>query len=326
MWLEAMSVSDSIELLRRTIDVYASAPTRITLDRTSAAVVAGRQMTVSGKMEYQDVNGVWQPLGNSSAELYVGSSDYGWAGTDANGRFTFVLDAPAAVTTLTVRTPGLALIKPSSATFSITSVTQQVSLTLYSAGIDQYSDLTFFENVASTNHKIPNGRVYVLESPDGRTSWRNLGYIPVSRDTFGQHITAWVDNPHGFWELYSPAAPGYAASISNVIHTFANKTAITGGKPNSTTVHRYSWLSFSGGLYYQGYGPWAPIKHTRLYLFFRPYGSRTWSVVSSTVTDGYGHYRLSGRAIRGGTWEVAWFTPNQWYIDAFGPGTYVSVR
>jgi hypothetical protein len=186
--------------------------------------------------------------------------------------------------------------------------------------------LTFFENVASTNHRIPNGRVYVLESPNGRTNWRNLGYISVSHDVYGQNITAWVDNPHGFWKLYSPAAPGYPAAYSNVIHTFRYKTLLTGGKPKSTTVHRYTWLSFSGGLYAQGYGSWTPIRHSRVYLFFRPYGSRSWSVIGSAITDQYGHYRLSGRITRGGTWEVAWFTPNQSYVDALGPATYVSVR
>ncbi|MFC1410849.1 hypothetical protein ACEZCY_15975 [Streptacidiphilus sp. N1-12] len=303
--------------------------TRVRLDRSTATALANTTVSVTGTVEYLDsVTNTWKPLANQAFKYL---DQYGWyVGyyTDANGRFSI------GVSTTTPRTWTFATdssdyrwdswLADSTANFSVTSVTQTVSLSLSSPQIDEYSDLTFYQSVYTSNGKIPNNRVYLLQSANGKT-WTNLGYIPTTGSQ-SQQFQAWVSNPHAYWRLYSPAGGGYQAAFSNVIHTFRYGTLLTGGKPNHTTVKKNGWVTFRGGLYDQGYGAWAPMKNTRVYLAFRPYGSKNWSLATSAKTNSKGAYSLSAKASRGGTWEVVWFTSNTWFVDAFGPSTYVHVK
>ncbi|WP_042437467.1 hypothetical protein [Streptacidiphilus albus] len=304
--------------------------TRITLDHTSGAGLGvGKLLPITGVVQFQDTDGTWKPLADYPVQL--GGSGFSYiqsATTNSSGRFTLDANVPTAPTTWGVDLPAGTYaadpyLAPSSATYQVVSVLQQLSLQLSNASIDQFSDLTFDQTVTSTNGRFPANRVYVLESPDGRTGWKNLGYIPVSGNTYGQAITAWVDNPHGYWLLYSPAGYGFAASYSNVVHTFRFQTAIVGGKPNRTTVAKNTSIVFQGTLYDRGYNPWTVFAHQQVDLFFRPYGSKSWYYMAHTTTDSHGRFSLWSKAVTGGTWQVVYLTGSVWDVDAAGPATYV---
>ncbi|MBF9067800.1 hypothetical protein [Streptacidiphilus fuscans] len=302
--------------------------TRIVLDHSSTTTIANANIVVSGTVQYLDsTTQTWKPAADQAYMFNTGGYWNHGSTTDASGRFSFNLQT-SQVGTWQVATDSGSYnwdqwLASSVANFSVTSVTQVVSLNLSSPSIDEYSDLTFQYSANSTNNQIGGGKVYVLESPDGRTGWKNLGYIPTGAVSYKQ-VAAWVDNPHGYWRLWYPGAPGYEAAYSNVIHTFRYSTLITGAKPSTTWAYKGQVIRFSGGLWDRGYGAWGPMRSTRVYLFFRPYRSNTWYYEASSWTNSGGYFNLYGRAETGGTWEVAWFTGNSpWFVDAYGPGTYV---
>ncbi|MEZ0069036.1 hypothetical protein ABIA32_005077 [Streptacidiphilus sp. MAP12-20] len=314
-----------------TVNSAAPAPTRIVLDSTSGGgYTVGSLVKLSGVAQYQDAQQVWHPLVGNTIEFGQSSYASTLAATDANGRFSLESSAPGAATTwkvyLAQDNRGDAFLAPASAAFQVTSVVQTVNLVLMPESLDEYSQLSFWYSVNSSDYRLPGNKVYVLESANGSSGWKNLGYIKVTPGSGLQSVTAWVANPHGYWKLWYPGAPGYAAAISPVIHMFRYLTAVTGAKPNTTWAYKGQTLHFSGGLWQQGYGSWSRMGVTRVHLFFRPYGSRNWQYQGYTWSNRYGNWNLYGRATTGGTWEVAWFTGDQWHVDGFGPGTYVHVR
>ncbi|MEY9843816.1 hypothetical protein [Streptacidiphilus sp. MAP5-3] len=310
--------------------------TRIVLDRTSASgLINGSSVNVTGTVQIQAVDGTWHPLPDTPITWTDGTTPWGGqisATSGADGRFSIPMTVPAAATTWHFATPAAGgagldgFATASSAAFAVQNVEQQVSLQLSNPSIDEYSDLTFSYYVGSTTTAVPGNKIYVLQSNDGRTGWTNLGYIPINGPVYSAQIKAWVNNPHGYWRLWYPGAPGYPAAYSGVIHTFRFGTLITGAKPNTTWANKGQVLRFSGGLWDQGYGAWGAMRSTPVYLYFRPYRSTTWTYEGSGWTNSAGYFNLYGRAETGGTWEVAWFTGSSpWYVDAYGPGTYVHV-
>ncbi|WP_042412640.1 hypothetical protein [Streptacidiphilus anmyonensis] len=314
--------------------VGADQQTRIVLDSSSASgLVVGTTLKIRGLVQFQDTDGSWKPLTDYAVQL--GNSGFtpdASATTDANGRFELWTTVPKAAGNLGLYLPNTYAsdrwLVPSTATFQVQSVLQSIGLYASNASVDEFSDLSFNYAVTSTDGKVPGGRIYVLESPNGSTGWKNLGYLQVNGPgSPAKPITAWVDNPHGYWKLWYPGATGYAPAYSGVIHTFRYLTDITGGKPNTTSAYRGQTLRFSGGLWEQGMGNWFRMgANWRVYLFFEPAGSKTWKLVSYTRTDRNGYWNLSGKATAAGTWEVAWFTGDTNHVDAFGPRTYVHIR
>jgi hypothetical protein len=302
-------------------------PTRVLLDRSSfVGIPSGDSVEVTGTAQYQDDAGTWQPLANTWVALDLGGPvGTGTGGqSDATGRFSITATAPGSSETWKA-TVGGDFLQSSSSTLTI-SVFQQVGLYLDYPSIDQFSDLTFTYSVSSTSGHPPNNRVYLLESPDGSTRWKSLGYIPVNGDVSMQQITTHVDNPHGYWMLYSPATPDHPAAYSGVIHTFRYLTGVTGGTPDTNHAYRGRMLTFKGGLWAQGMGSWFRLKHAKVVLAYCPAGSSTWHIATSTSTSAGGYFTLRARAWSNATWAVFFLTPNGQYVDAMGPRTFVRVR
>jgi hypothetical protein len=300
-------------------------PTRILLDHpTEAHEPVGSTMQIPGTVQYQTTDGVWHPFPSAYISLQHGDSWIGAVVSDANGRFTLSGRVPGEGQTWTANVvmPPWYTAAPTPYTFTVDeSVRMQVS----SPSVDQFDVLRFNATITSSTGKIPGGRVYVQESPDGKTGWQTLGALPVSQNITGNHISGPAGNPHGYWRLYLPASASSAAAYSNTIHAFRYATAFRGGKPTASVIRRGHTLGFTGSLWQQGYDPWTAMHSATVALLYRPAGSSQWYVAARTRTNSAGAFSFRVADTRSATWAVVYITPDSWHIDAVGPQTYVRV-
>jgi hypothetical protein len=302
--------------------------TRITL--TTAKVNSARVGTsqaIGGTLQYQAADGTWQPLANTTLFLTVAGSYFDQVNSDGNGHFTFIETVPTAAASWTVGTASYlsAAYSASSAVFRFASVLQQTNLSLSDAAVDEYSDLTFSMNVTSTNGTLIGGKVYLLQSPNGKTGWVDLGYI---KTTGGSYLdeTAYVNNPHGYWKLYYAGAPGYSYGYSNTIHTFRYETRVVGGKPSATTVKKNAAVRFTGTLQRRGYGAWGALGKAPVDVIFRPYNSKTWYLMTSGKTTASGKFSISVKDPEAGTWAVLLLNGGSSYVVSQGPEIYIHTK
>ncbi|MFC1409725.1 hypothetical protein ACEZCY_26135 [Streptacidiphilus sp. N1-12] len=283
---------------------------------------------MTGTVQYQDSTG-WHPVPH--AWVYLGG-DGTWSATqtqtDADGRFTFPLTVPTAPTSwpvYVVNNGGMSQYLTSvQASYAITSVNQQPTLTLAGASIDAHGNLTFTQAAHSTNNVLPSGHTYLQQSPDGHTGWTTIATLPAGT-TAPTRRTLRVTNPHGYWRLTTPATTGYTAATSNTIHTFRYQTRLTGG-PTTTYAHTGQHVTFTGRLQQQGYGPWTNTAGATVQIVYRPYGTTRYYTVATAHTNSQGTFTTTAKITGSGTWYLYYQTADQWHIDATTTGTYIHLR
>ncbi|MEY9849127.1 hypothetical protein ABH940_006231 [Streptacidiphilus sp. BW17] len=295
------------------VPAITNTPTRIVLDQPGITQTAGTKTTVSGTLEYQNAAG-WHPVPNNT--VFLGGDGSTWSAiqtpTNADGRFSFTMTVPGTSTTWPLYTfygPGWYL-ATAHTDDTVTSVPDQPVLQLSGASIDANSNLTFHQTVTSTTG-TPGGTVQLQQSPDGRTGWTTVTTLAAATATHTVHVS----NPHGYWRLYTPAAPGYAQAISDTIHTFRYQTRITGG-PSTTSVRPGTWVHFTGTLAQQGYGPWTACANQTVQLWFRPTGSTRSYLVTTAHTNTHGDFALWARPTATGTWSLTYQTSSPWNTNA----------
>ena len=308
----------------------AARPTRIVLDRPSiTGFAADSKYTITGTAQYQNTAGTWVPLTYNQIDL--GSQTYPTATGETNsaGRFSIATAFSNAAGSWTVSTQGEPQLDPfltaSQAKVTFTNPVQVSRLSLNGASMNAFSQLSFGATYSSTIGHLYGNRVYVLQSPNGKTGWVNLGYIPTNSSGYLSTITAYVNNPHGYWRLYTPAGPGYYAAYSNIVHTFRYQTLVTGGKPSATTVNRNQTVHFSGGVYQRGFGAWLPFRAPVL-VIFRPTGSADWYLMDRVWSNSKGAYSANVKVPESGDWMVEYYYADKWHVDTAGPETYIRVR
>ncbi|MFD0329187.1 hypothetical protein ACFQZC_15890 [Streptacidiphilus monticola] len=174
--------SDSVS---RAVNTRGQSATRIVLDHTAVSGgTAGRSYTVGGVVQYQAADGSWAPLTGVHLD-YQSPGDPGWysdwnAITDGNGRFSVSTTVPAAPGTFSVRPSSIWTWSPyltsaAAVHVAFSSIHQVVTLHLDAASIDEYSDLSAYQTVSSTNNRVPGNKVYLLASPTGRPAGRTSG-------------------------------------------------------------------------------------------------------------------------------------------------------
>ncbi|WP_042389594.1 hypothetical protein [Streptacidiphilus melanogenes] len=306
-------------------------PTRIVLDSASSAhVPAWGTATVSGILEYQEQDGTWHPAPGQTIALDEGSQGLQGGVTGGDGRFSFTQNVGNAPAHWTVdarnHTGGWDdYLTGTSAGFDVTSINQQLALHLTGAAVDAHSRLSVSVSVDSSDPAGSGGVLYLQQSGDGKTGWTTVDRIPASPFPRNLRVTLPVNNPHGYWRLYSPAAGGFPEAWSNTVHTTVSATRMTGGTPNHTTVQRNGWITFGGHVYQQGTaGSWKPLAHSYVTLLFRPEGQKSWQSQGRAKTDASGAYTISARAATSGTWLVVWYTPDGAHVDTQGPQTHVT--
>ncbi|MBC3843051.1 hypothetical protein GXW82_31325 [Streptacidiphilus sp. 4-A2] len=277
-------------------------PTRLLLDHPNPTdEPAGSTLQISGTAQYRSTDGVWHAFSSANISLQDGSTWLSGADADANGRFTVPVTIPdqGGTWTLNVDNPPWYAAAPTPFTFT---VDQQLQLSATAAAVDAAGQLSFNATATSSNGHFPANRVYIQVSPDGRTGWKSIGYIPLTGNVTNLHATGPASDPHGYWRLYSPAAPGFSAATGNVVHAFRYATGITGGRPNVTTIGSGGTLTFTGALWQQGTGPWKAMPGATVALMYEPAGSSHWYLAGTTRTASSGAFTLTPATP--GTWSM----------------------
>lgn len=312
--------ADTVDGPTATIPVIHDLPTRILLDHTSTTATAGTKVTVTGTLQYQNSSG-WHPLPSTWLFLNGDGTNGGpQAVTDTDGHFTFTTTAPDETATWPVNLgQATSYLADAHADFTINSVGVLPVLHLNGATVDANSNLTFHQSVTSPTG-TPGGTVQLQQSSNGNTGWTTIATLPAASATH----TVRVSNPHAYWRLYTPTAPGYTQATSGTVHTFRYQTRITGG-PATTSVRPGTWVHFTGTLTQQGYGPFIPCTGQTVQLWFRPAGSTRNYLAGTAHTNAQGTFALWGRPITAGTWTLTYRSTSSWNTDANTPGTYVHV-
>jgi hypothetical protein len=79
------------------IDGKVAYPTRITISAPDQ-VNAGQSFTISGKLEFQDVDGAWKGLANRTVALYYNGTSLGTATTGSDGSYSKSVSIPTSGT------------------------------------------------------------------------------------------------------------------------------------------------------------------------------------------------------------------------------------
>ncbi|MEY9876913.1 hypothetical protein ABH931_006426 [Streptacidiphilus sp. MAP12-33] len=208
-------------------------------------------------------------------------------------------------------------------------VPSPTSITGFSVTEDVYGEAVIDGHLYIGGGTFPGGTVpiYIQYSANG-TTWHNVGTTKIGRSGIGADefkcYATYGGTGNGYWRAIYVGSPDYSSSITKPVHIWRSATAVTGGKPNHTTVAHNAYVSFYGHVYQQRpNGSWAPITSSYAYLVFRPYQSTTWYLMAKVRTDSHGAYLLSARAPMSGTWSVVYLTPDSWHTDGEGPMTFV---
>lgn len=296
-----------------TVPTVLNTPTRIVLDHAGVTQTAGTKTTVSGTLEYQNASG-WHPV--PGGFVFLGG-DGTWSSTqtltDTNGRFSFTMTVPDTTTSWPIYTSATSVslyLAAAQTSETVTAVPDQPALQLSGASMDANSNLTIHQSVTSTTG-TPGGTVQLQQSSDGRTGWTTIATLPATTATHTVHVS----NPHGYWRLFTPTAPGYAQATSGIVHTFRYQTRITGG-PTTTSVRPGTWVHFTGTLAQQGYGPWTAWANQSVQLWFRPAGSTRSYLEGTAHTNTAGAFALWVRPTTSGTWTLSYQTSSVWNTNA----------
>ncbi|MFC1408649.1 hypothetical protein ACEZCY_05050 [Streptacidiphilus sp. N1-12] len=303
--------------------------TRIVMDPGPASVVAGRPAIVTGTLQYLDATDpagpTWKPVPGAPMRTSSSNSPNPSTVTSATGAFGFTWPAINSLWWIETGSTLDPYLRSSDIPFTFASIIQQVSAGLSQVSIDAHGTLHFTATEGSTDGIPTSGHLYLESSADGTSRWGRVKELPQSGS---QTLALAGANPHAWYRLhYVPDTAAYLAATSRPVHVDRDRTRITGGKPNHTTVTRNVVVAFTGHVQYQtAAGSWLPARNTHVLLEFRPYQGRTWSVKKTATTSSTGAFTLTAKDTAAGTWQVVWDTPSSGFLDSTGPATYVHIR
>ncbi|GII53739.1 hypothetical protein Pth03_21280 [Planotetraspora thailandica] len=300
--------------------------TRVRLDKTAQRFNYGTKLVVSGIVEYLD-GATWKPAPGVLVSI---DYDYANARSGSDGRFTltypFILNNDG-TWHITV-TPSEQLnpfLVSSQATFTV-DVVNKVTVSLSSSGLDEFSDLRFRGQMSSSSSVLPATRkIYVQQSSNGSSGWKNLGYFTVGKSG-AFDITGWVQHPKGYWRLYFPAQTDYQAAYSKTVHYSRIETRIVSFNAAPEPIRKGSYATVKGTMQTLSGSKFVGKSKTRVYIYHRAKGAKTYKYLGYTTTNTKGQFSKKFKANKDGYWAAAWFTPNSRYVNAYSLDDYVDVR
>ncbi|WP_067485603.1 hypothetical protein [Actinomadura hibisca] len=171
---------------------------------------------------------------------------------------------------------------------------------------------------------IENAVLDVEFSADGKTGWKKLSQ---ARSYRGGKIIGDVTNirSSGYWRLRFPGdaqntpAVGWADQIE-----VRDRTYIYGFNASPEPVRKGGTVTVKGELHRLTGKPTGGFASQKVYFYFLPKGTKTWTYLASTTTDRYGNFSRGFKAAKDGTWRAYYAGSSaymKWHAD-----DYVDVR
>lgn len=171
-------------------------------------------------------------------------------------------------------------------------------------------------------------RVHISFKPAGGGSYSRV--TSTTTDRRGQFRVTERVLRAGWWRAEYAGAPGVRGSASSPAYVKLRvpkppaATRIVKFDASPTVVKQGRSVSFRGTLQRWDHG-WRGYGHQQVTLWFKQAGSRHWTYVKSTKTNGLGHIHTTTKAWRSGTWRVV-FDGNRSAKRSVSSGDYVTVR
>lgn len=316
--------------------------TRVTLSMPGRLIV-GDQVTVSGRLEREDRNGVWAPVAGKRLTLQFDPA----TGGDWRTVATPVTDASGAYSAqVTITENGAWSVQfandpvgqpddyrsygSSEAHTSVRMVAYRTSITGGNAGPEPVGRGNLVTGYGRVMNKLADGRwvgapanaTVQLQFSTDRKTWSAKGLVSVNGDgTFNVQGRADRD---GYWRLVVPRSDYAEPSVSGTDYIDVRyRTKILDFNAAPEPVNKGGTVTVMGSLYRET-DRWKPYASKTIKFYFLPRGSSTWTYLGSQNTDGLGRFRKGFRASKDGTWR-AYSGATTSYIKTYRDD-YVDVR
>ncbi|TDD89591.1 hypothetical protein E1293_04330 [Actinomadura darangshiensis] len=315
-FLHRPSSSAELPVLKRRLQ------TRVTLSMPDRLIV-GDQVTVSGRLEREDRNGVWAPVAGKRLVLQFDPA----TGGDWRTVATPLTDASGAYSTqVTVTENGAWSVQfandpsgqpddyrsygSSEAHTSVRMVAYRTSITGGNAGPEPVGRGNLVTGYGRVMNKLADGRwvgapanaTVQLQFSTDRKKWSAKGLVNVDGDgTFNVQGRADRD---GYWRLVVPRGDYAEPSVSGTDYIDVRyRTKILDFNAAPEPVKKGGTVTVMGSLYRET-DKWKTYASKTIKFYFLPKGSSTWTYLGSQKTDGLGRFRKGFKASKDGTWRA----------------------
>jgi hypothetical protein len=130
------------------------------------------------------------------------------------------------------------------------------------------------------------------------------------------------------WRIFLPGHKVGGFEVPSLERqVFVNTKAVSKLTADATPepVRHHRRLAVRGTLSSYAHGKWTVLKRTKVALYFRRRGSRTWTFVGWAKTDSRGHYTMQAIAYRDGYWQARYLGDGDRFT-AVSHADYVDVR
>lgn len=168
-------------------------------------------------------------------------------------------------------------------------------------------------------------RVVVQTSPDGRTGWRSLGWVPTDEQG-AVSAEGWVARPSWKFRLVFAGDDGLQPATSTVVSRSLRETRVK-AKVSATRVKQGGRVTLSGVVQKRtSDGSYQHVTSRKVVeVYFVARGGTRYAYRTYTSTDRAGKFSLRVKPKKDGYWLVAWFPPKG-YVNGYSPELFVDVR
>lgn len=315
--------------------------TRISLTVKGRPVV-GDKVTITGKLEWQNLAGAWAPLAGKQVDLEFGKAAGGDRSaiaspmTDANG----VYSAPVLVTddgswnvsfADDPNRPGDYLsYEGSSANTDVLQVVYRTSISGFDAGPEPVGRGDTVTATGRILRKTADGRwdgaenavVHLQFSTDNK-KWSDAAAQVTDAD--GRFAVPARASRDGYWRAVV-RDEGYATLASTGPADYVDvryRTKILDFTAGPEPVVKGRTVTIVGSLYRET-TKWTRFGKQKVSFYFLPKGATKWTYLGATTADGLGRFRKGFKASKDGTWR-AYYGGSSAYVKTFRDD-YVDVR
>ncbi|MEU0183867.1 hypothetical protein ABZ312_22135 [Streptomyces sp. NPDC006207] len=303
-------------------------PTRVSVNTHALNLAPGATGTVTGLAEIQTPAG-WRPLPGAwlSYTNAQGGNEVGGALTDSQGRYTLKVPPSSPVAAGEVVLGGVDDPFAAESAQPLTVHVAFATVLNVKTSLDDRSRLHVDGSVKfqdSRGHWPAKPAVTLEYSKDGKTGWKAVATLPVTvrhnepgvAETFSHTRTAPAD---GYWRTRFQGNPDLATAVTKSVHLSRRATRITGFNASPEPVRKGALTKVGGTVQYRSGTTWKALRDTRVSLYFRPRGAKSYRYVHALGVDGKGRFFNLERATQDGTWAVT-------FDDATGTGYFVRKR
>jgi hypothetical protein len=149
-------------------------------------------------------------------------------------------------------------------------------------------------------------------------------YTAGKTDAQGRFSFSPVANGDTHWRIVLPGGGGVPRLERQIfVNTKASSKLTVDARPEP--VKRGRKLAVRGTLSSYAHGKWNVLRSTKVALYFRKRGSKTWKFVGWAKTDRRGHYTVKATAKSDGYWQTRYVGDGDHYRASSG-GDYVDVK